>query len=189
MPSGVVVSGDRRGGLDAAHHVRCRSAAVVHQVDRFEVGLRRRHQCESVGYRSGHRVLVRQDDPVRGVAQLDRAYQAARDGAVGGPHLVHVDRRLRVGRPEAGLDPTLESFGRLDVGVLSLRCPREDHGDGVVRVLVEQVGALGVVDHVVRRAQQARESRAVHRGAQRPKRAAGPGAVAELSVTARDRTH
>ena len=102
---------------DACDNLRRSAAAVVHEIDRLEIRTRRPHQRESVSHWASHGVLMREDDAIRGVAQLQCSEQPASCHAAGGPHLVHVqasgpDRRDT--GPWTPNDPTGPRLGYTD---------------------------------------------------------------------------
>jgi hypothetical protein len=136
------------------------AAALVEQEDRLEVGLRGLHQLPAARDRARRDVLVRLDDTRGQRHQVQRADQAALQHAsrvrsarrVQGELLVDIQRRLRVGDQDAGLQPAGQLVGRILKGAawLARRMPGQDKADDVVRVAREELVLDVGRNHVVR---------------------------------------
>jgi hypothetical protein len=150
---------DRRLLVRRRHQPAGRAAAVVHQEDRLQVTLDGAHQGESVGDGSGHRVLVREHDPVFGRAEPQRAEQATLHVALR-LFLVDVESRVLV-RPQSPVRaPTREGSSRPLVAGLAVAVAREREAHHVARVSGLQLRAQRLVDDVVRRRQNLLERHA-----------------------------
>lgn len=141
------------------HDFGRRTAAVVHQHDWLEVGPGGLGEGQPVGYRAGHGVLMRQDDPRSRIDQADSAYQTAgARRAVG--HLVHVQPRLGVGGEYAVPSPRSQRAGGLRVPIMTTAGVGswEDETNYVVRIgLFEDLPAIRVDEVIGRRGEPGKD--------------------------------
>ena len=143
--------------LDGPNDLRGGAAAVVHEVDRFQVGLGGAHESQPIGDRARHGVLVGQDHAIVIGAQLNRANQAPGSGSVGGRHLVDEQGRRWIDAHQPIGHPAIKQPGRLLIPVTVAAEIRQDHRHRIVAIAVKQCLAGGVVDNVIRRTKQLTE--------------------------------
>ena len=168
--------------FDRGNRLRRRAAAVVHEIDRPRRWPRSRAISASRSA-TGPAIVFScgRITPSAGSRSSTAPTQASSRHAVG--RRASRTRRGRARRRHgsgrrAPSASSRSAAARVPVGAAGL--VGKDHRDGVVRVAGEQPRALGGVDHVVGRAQQPRELRAVGARAQRAEgleaQAAGRGA-------------
>jgi hypothetical protein len=166
---------ERRLRVGGGNSPAGRAAAVVHEEDRFEVGVDRGVQGEPVADRPGHRVLVRQHDVVLGRRQRQGPQQTALGMPAGRVRLLVDVQRGRLVRAQHALGapplqrlpgPLVPVDGRVaPVAGVPAGVAWEDETHDVVIVRRLERGHPVGVDDVVRR------------GGQRGQVAGGPGVV------------
>ncbi len=147
---------ERRAQLGAGEELAHGLArARVEAEDGAQIRARGAQECQAVGLGPGQRALVGAYDAGGEVLEPEPAEEpvAPARRAVGERELlrVEVERRLGVGREDAGRDPLVQGARR---GGAALRLARQDEPDHVVRAAGVELGLLGRGDHVVGRRQQ-----------------------------------